>query len=780
MKNQEFDLRPDPRVLPMLGEVNLEQWRCLAELIDNSVDGFLAAERLGQSIEDPKIYVTLPTSVNSSSQIQVRDTGPGMEFDTLERAVRAGWSGNNPIDSLGLFGMGFNIATARLGTLTTVWTTRKGDSDWVGLEIDFDKLRKQSHFKTPALTRPKTDPEIHGTEVTISNLKTEELERLAKGHTQAAVRRKFAQAYSAMLSKDGTPITFRLLVNDNLLEPQKHCVWGEERKVDVPGFGQVAAIQFVNTKLAERNYCTYCMAWLSAENNCPSCNSQEHVVKRERRIHGWLGIQRYLDQREYGVDFLRNGRKIEISNKELFTWFADDAEELEYPIDDLREGGRIVGEIHLDFCRVNYSKDRFDRADNSWLEMVRVIRGDGPLRPEKAKQLGYTVNESPMFRLYKAFRRGKPKSKVASAYARVLCVPDNVRAKEMAKKFRAGEPLYQEDSKWWELIEEADNSLLKPNAGPKDPESDSPVGPDGFLGQPEPEEEGPEVGEQEEPAAVPASSVQRNPTPSLSREYVCEEIGGLRFNIEAWSTTMEDECLREGQPWSLFIADVPTRTYSFVFCPENEVFQSETLTPLDALLSELAHLMTDTTRSDPQAKTYSEILGNMRIKYASSTRLDLRELATDAKDLLRDISSAIASNCPEEERAQLFEDLGESDRQLVMKELAKLNVSNVSNVISDGSFLALLPVSFVAKLIRRYPQHLFDDQFWDSPYAGIDFDDAELNSEARGRLVNRYVRYAEDLVWMIEQDLNPFGSVGRSELLRAAMSMRILSPDVEI
>ena len=27
----EFDLQPDPRVLPMLGEINIDQWRCIAE-----------------------------------------------------------------------------------------------------------------------------------------------------------------------------------------------------------------------------------------------------------------------------------------------------------------------------------------------------------------------------------------------------------------------------------------------------------------------------------------------------------------------------------------------------------------------------------------------------------------------------------------------------------------------------------------------------------------------------------------------------------------------------
>jgi hypothetical protein len=52
------------------------------------------------------------------AQLKITDNGIGMTAEVLERAVRAGWSGNNPIDDLGLFGMGFNIATARLGSVS--------------------------------------------------------------------------------------------------------------------------------------------------------------------------------------------------------------------------------------------------------------------------------------------------------------------------------------------------------------------------------------------------------------------------------------------------------------------------------------------------------------------------------------------------------------------------------------------------------------------------------------------------------------------------------------
>ena len=74
---------------------------------------------------------------------------------SVERAVRAGYSGNNSVDKLGLFGMGFNVATARLGNRTEVWTTRPDDEHWWGVRIDFDEMEKSETFQVPALTRAK-------------------------------------------------------------------------------------------------------------------------------------------------------------------------------------------------------------------------------------------------------------------------------------------------------------------------------------------------------------------------------------------------------------------------------------------------------------------------------------------------------------------------------------------------------------------------------------------------------------------------------------------------
>ena len=54
----------------------------------------------------------------------------------MYQQLEAGWSGNDPISKLGLFGMGFNIATARLGKKTEVITSTKGSKEFIKVTID--------------------------------------------------------------------------------------------------------------------------------------------------------------------------------------------------------------------------------------------------------------------------------------------------------------------------------------------------------------------------------------------------------------------------------------------------------------------------------------------------------------------------------------------------------------------------------------------------------------------------------------------------------------------
>ncbi|MEA3033596.1 MAG: hypothetical protein QOH86_1612, partial [Sphingomonadales bacterium] len=319
----EFDLQPDPRLLPMLGEIDLDPWRCIAELVDNSVDGFLNAKRAGAPVDAPLVEITLPVKPLADSRIAVHDNGPGMDSATLERAVRAGYSGNAPLDSLGLFGMGFNIATARLGATTTVWSTRAGDDLVHGVRIDFADLRSRRSFRTPHLVQSKADPTAHYTRVEITNLKPEQRNEIARASEQRTIRSMLARSYASMLRSGGDPIHFSLKVNDVKLDGKRHCVWGEDRTVTVPGVGIVSAFRSFDHRLPIGSVvCDNCLASMLEidldDGRCLGCGRNDSLHRRERRIRGWLGLQRYLSTTDYGIDFIRNGRKIEIANKELF------------------------------------------------------------------------------------------------------------------------------------------------------------------------------------------------------------------------------------------------------------------------------------------------------------------------------------------------------------------------------------------------------------------------------------------------------------------------------
>ena len=158
------DITPTPRVLRMLGEIPFQPWQCFAELIDNSIDAFLA-EKDSQCDKRIEIIWSTDRVGLEKRTIEITDNASGMTLEQMTNAVKAGYSGNDPINNLGLFGMGYNISTARLGDKSVIYTTRSGDDKWVGIEIDFSKLTAQKSFETPVLLKDKEDVQEHGTKI---------------------------------------------------------------------------------------------------------------------------------------------------------------------------------------------------------------------------------------------------------------------------------------------------------------------------------------------------------------------------------------------------------------------------------------------------------------------------------------------------------------------------------------------------------------------------------------------------------------------------------------
>ncbi|MEY2563602.1 MAG: hypothetical protein QOH88_1795 [Verrucomicrobiota bacterium] len=780
---EQFNLTPHPRILAMLGEIVLPQWKCLAELIDNAVDAFLEANRAGTPISSPHITITTPTAGITNPKISVRDNGPGMDASTLEKAARAGWTSHDPINNLGLFGMGFNIATARLAQKTTIWTTRKGDPEWVGMGIDFDDLISHQKFVTAVLTKPKGDPDVSGTEIEITKIKPDQKDWFSKPSNRTVLGKHLGRIYSAMLGPARDPIAFRLDLNGNQVRARRHCVWGgadngEPRSVETARHGTVDAFQSFDRRLGDRRFCLQCWNWLPSNiEECPSCGAEGRVVMRERRVHGWIGIQRFLDESDYGLDFLRHGRKIEIGNKDLFKLpdEATDTEVLEYPIDDPRNRGRIVGEVHLDHCSVPYTKDRFVREDAAWAEMVEIVRGVGPLRPDFAAKAGVGENSSPLFKLFQAFRRSSPHNRRVGGWAKLLVVPDNERAKRMFRNFEAGEPDYQTDRKWWELAEQADADVLR-NSGGTGGESDDD---DDLGGEQSPTPEGGEQ-QQGETRADPVQP-QRQPVPNLSQVYQ-DDITSQRYEVQAFSVAKDDPFLASGElfdptkdadtAWALKRS--ASGPWSFYVNLKHPVFQSTTMTPMDALLTQIAFTAADFARAHgPQP--FAQILSKLRARYAASSYLNPAVLSADAMAQLIDIARSVTGRVDAETLRAFFDDIGPSHQDAVRITMASRGVANPQGSVEDGSFLQYATPRTISDFVLTHPEAFFDGQYWDDQYSTLDYGSAAATDEARKGVTSYYASLLADAVWLAQQGSSGLETATRERLMRASLATVLLA-----
>ncbi len=406
---ETFDITPSPRVLRMLGQIEFKPWQCLAELIDNSIDSFLEGRRKAMILQ-PEIEISLPTSNQLKAgigRIRLRDNGVGMKPETLQLAVKAGYSGNTPIDKLGLFGMGFNIATARLGRRTEIWTISPDEPVWTGVAIDFEELEKSGCFLAPKLTKPRglDEQQTHGTEIVISKLDENRVRALTIGRGKSTIMQKLGRIYSPLIQN----INLDIKIDGEQIKATPHCAWSETRRVET-SIGPIAAKLYINEELGPRPYCTTCWVWLNeGEDTCPVCGLHDFVETRQREVKGWIGIQRFFDTSHYGIDLIRNGRVIEELDKNLFYWENPDTgdREKEYPIDTIHWGGRIIGELEIDFVGISHQKDAFDKNDPQWQLVVKAIRGDGPIRPQVASRFGYPANTSHLAHLFTGYRTGR-------------------------------------------------------------------------------------------------------------------------------------------------------------------------------------------------------------------------------------------------------------------------------------------------------------------------------------------------------------------------------------
>ena len=236
------------------------------------------------------------------------------------------------------------------------------------------------------------------------------------------------------------------------VKPIRHCVWEAQERLDVSRKREVIPARIeIDKPLADAR--SAALRDLAGPDNksCDECDSNGLEV-RERRIWGWVGVQRYLDSRSSeSTSSATAGRSSASTRGSSSGRDPDDPSgqgDTEYPIEPpANQGGRIVGEIHLDHVPVIYTKDAFDTNDRGWRIAVHTIRGDGPLLPEGPSG-PFDPNDSPLAKLHRGYRRNDPGKNYLTPGQRQE--PD--RQPRLEEEVQGGDPDYQDDTKWWEAV----------------------------------------------------------------------------------------------------------------------------------------------------------------------------------------------------------------------------------------------------------------------------------------------------------------------------------------
>ncbi|MGI5372653.1 restriction endonuclease [Streptomyces iakyrus] len=426
-------LMPAPAALAALADIPLAEWAAVAELVDAVMKGSTGA---GQP---PSIAVGFqhdPASGHDTITVSCRHTG--MDRETISQAFLTSWTGGT--QGQDIFGLSFVVACLQLGAHITLRTARARDSAWTVLTFDLASVTAGSPWHALIGAEPKAAAEDQGIFITIRALRGPWLQG-----RQRRLRRDLGDIYSYLLRKQRVQLT----VSDRPVAPRLPCIWGEDRFVQRRE-GNIAAVQHLDIVVATRYRCRNCQhSSPLGSPQCPQCQGTR-LELTEQRVWGWLGVQRYLHQSDYGLDFLHNGRKVLIRDKRLF-FFEDgpDRSMVEYPVDGPAKG-RLVGEIHCDHVPVNFTTTAFDYDSPEWRAVVHAVRGHGPLAPRHAQRLGYAPNTSPLATLFGAFRRNDPglRNLIPGDGTRAL----HDEAAAWAERFRKGDPAFQSDDKWYEAV----------------------------------------------------------------------------------------------------------------------------------------------------------------------------------------------------------------------------------------------------------------------------------------------------------------------------------------
>ncbi|MEZ9525858.1 ATP-binding protein [Enterovibrio norvegicus] len=805
-----FDLTPDPKVLIALTHTPLKPMDALSELIDNAIDSFALSRNSGFEVSNPMAIVDLPSRKeleDNLGTIRVRDNGIGMSPSMAEKALKAGFSGNNPYDSLGLFGMGLNIATGKLGSRTTVITARKGDSQALKVVVDLIAIQEQSSFEVIPELVDKPDGFENGTIVEISNwwpkgnANSDFIQKLI-AYGRPKVRSEIGRRYSTLLKQKFVNI----VVNGESCKPFHHCVWGSNRFVEHKGIGRVYAKREFSEVIGTQKRCTECFVLVPEDReSCPACHSFS-LRTIDETVKGWVGIQRYDDESHFGIDLIRNGRAIRLLEKAAFFEFVDEfgISFKDYPADSTY--GRIIGEVEIDHVPVDFMKQDFQRSSPEWQQAIHFLRGSTSLWPGRTNGV---PNDSPIYTLFQGFRRVRQfgKKDLYMGYwdeekNKASRIPRPTE-KEYLRKFHEGLPGYFDDGEWWKLVEEADTKPVEPLVECPECSAENLQSAElcmacgaTLIGKPclECEAEiqlsalscnlcgASQVPEVVEPwlclvcntkNTAEAENCSKCDSPrgtpnKLSPEYLqinsdydeSLSISGCSVKLADGTNSqpIDVECFSVHRPMvlnhkgSVLPVVVNKGEAVKIFVDKTHpLFKSLAIKPEEIIASEVAYYkhvsngrLTGTVFQP--AHSLSNIEWEILNKYWSDS---LSDSSVSVREDVESLFAELASRLPDilvSASEEIFEELVEKDKKELVGNLIDKgeDISKMEQFKSDGSFMRFVGVNTIVSIFDKHTACFFDGAIWSEPFSSIVGIQDSIMDDLRLQTRNRYLNCLED------------------------------------
>ncbi|EMV3404438.1 ATP-binding protein [Escherichia coli] len=779
--SQLVDITPTPKILRTLGDIPFAAWQCLAELTDNSLDAFADAEYRGLFIENPRvdIYWSSDSVSSHEREIVVQDNGNGMPLDILQSAAKAGYSSNDPIHNLGLFGMGFNISTARLGDETLFLSATPDSDEWVGIRINFEQLIKDQTFSAPIVREPKKNNNESGTKIIIRNLKDGIYSEIKR--KESIIRRQLESIYSPILNKNKVS----LFVQGKKLFAKNYCIWSDSRFVIRKGL-KIEAVQQINRDLGDTYFDKSRNRYLLDDEITElelvantTGSFPEHIVKRARRLKGWIGVQRYSDTVDYGIDFVRNGRKILVLDKCLFGFENPDTGTIitEYPVElGSTVGGRLVGELHVDYLIPTYQKNGFDTTDRAWRLTLEAVRGAGPILPKSRAAMGYDGdNTSPLGKLVNAYRRIDPGTKN-------LAIANSL-AKDFSKKFYAGELEYESDDKWFKVAQEADRARSEGTGGITPVNSgDKPSDEiDDYIPKNNGSTEGTQNNDNtsnEKPKSVTSVTSLRDELiqnsdkeESLSMKYSYDLTPGM--DVTAWRVKDFPIKIKGNRvPCHIFIDGIEV---DFFFDPTHPILAEYPITAKQLLLQGLAEKYSLRNQTISIQDAYVGLVDN----HLTDERINYQSLQERAHNIVSNIKERLP-NLLNHRFSTVKDIIREVDAE--EEELARRLIDEAPHLLSDyqnnqinaSQTLSYICDATVKRLIERMPEEFMDNKLFAQPYLQLKIGNESTCERLRKVSLDKILSYISDIVLLLQGAVNK-----KQELLRHANTLSILEGLIE-